>query len=75
LAGRGLTPHAARHTFATFYPGTDRDVQAILGHRTLRYRHTRDDRKRAAVEALDYGLRPTSRTSRVPGADSEAQAL
>lgn len=58
LEGRGLTPHGMRRTFATFYEGQDRDLQALLGHSslatTLIYRRSRDDRTRAAVQALDY---------------------
>jgi hypothetical protein len=57
----------------------DRDAQSLLGRSdlatTLCYRHTRDDRKHAAVEALDYGLQNDSRTSRVPSADAGARAL
>lgn len=67
LEDRGLTPHSLRRTFATYYEGQDRDLQEILGHKdlstTLIYRRSRDERKRASVQALDYGLaRDSKRT-------------
>ncbi|MHC4732735.1 MAG: tyrosine-type recombinase/integrase, partial [Planctomycetota bacterium] len=67
LLGRGLNgPHSLRRTFATDYEGQERDLQALLGHKdlatTLLYRRSRDDRTRAAVEALCYDLQDTSKT-------------
>ena len=63
-----------RRSFATYFPGTDRDCQEILGHSdlqtTLLYRRSRDERKRAGIEALDYGLTETSRTFGVPAAEA-----
>ena len=57
-----------RRTFATFYEGQDRDLMDILGQSdlktTLVYRRSRDERKNAGVEALDYGLAEPSRTRR-----------
>lgn len=76
LEGRGLTPHAARRTFATFYPGTDRDCQEILGHRdlatTLVYRNARSERMRDSIRALDYGFEAGKRTPDVPTAETGA---
>ena len=51
-------------TFATFWEGQDRDLQEILGHQslvtTLLYRTSRNDRKRASVDALDLTPRRTA---------------
>ena len=50
-----------RRTFATYFPGTDRDCQELLGHAdlatTLLYRRARDDRKKAAVNAMHIDAR------------------
>jgi integrase len=60
LDGRGLTPHSLRRSFATYYEGQDVDLQQLLGHADIRttliYRRSRDDRKRASVVALNFGL-------------------
>ncbi len=67
LTGRQLSPHGLRRTFATFFEGQDRDLQKILGHSdlatTLLYRRARDERARAGVEAIDYGLRGINEVS------------
>jgi len=76
LEGRDLTPHSLRRTFATYFEGQDRDLQAILGHAdlttTLIYRRARDDRARAGVEAIDYGLTSTPAAHPTPPARRNA---
>jgi len=59
LAGRGLSPHSLRHTYATFllHSGVDiKTVQELLGHAdlstTARYLHTDAETKRAAADSL-----------------------
>ena len=60
LEGRKLSPHSLRHSFATLWRGSERDLQRLLGHSDLRttqiYRRSTDERTRAGVRAIDYGL-------------------
>ena len=73
LSGRGLCPHSMRRTFATYFEGRDRDCQEILGHAdiatTMIYRRAQNDRMRAGVMALDYGIETDERTQSVPTAE------
>ena len=61
LEGRRITPHCLRHTFATWYGGTVTDLQELLGNADLKttqiYAKPMDERTRAAVNDLDYGLK------------------
>jgi site-specific recombinase XerD len=54
-----IAPHSLRRTFATDFPCSDRDCQELMGHADLAttqiYRHSRDERKRQAVDAMHYG--------------------
>jgi integrase len=54
-----IAPHSLRRTFATDFPGSDRDCQEHMGHADLAttqiYRRSRDERKRQAVDAMSYG--------------------
>jgi integrase len=51
-----LTPHCMRHAYGTHFEGDIRDLQAILGHRSLEttqtYRHPEVDRARSPIVAL-----------------------
>jgi site-specific recombinase XerD len=62
LAGRGVTPHCLRHSFACHFlenGAAVTDVQALLGHSSLTttsiYAQMIDKRTRASVEALNFG--------------------
>ena len=60
LEGRRIVPHCLRHTFATWYGGKVTDLQELLGHADLKttqiYAKPMDERTRAAVNSLDFGL-------------------
>jgi integrase len=62
LADRGLVLYSTRHTFATAWTGTIRDLQAALGHTqlatTMRYANAVEDCMNRAVAAIDHGLLP-----------------
>ena len=65
LAGRGVTPHCLRHSFACHFlegGAAVTDLQAVLGHSSLSttqiYAGMVDRRTRASVEALDFGGQP-----------------
>lgn len=51
-----ITPHCLRHWFGTYYQGDIRDLQAILGHKSLEttqtYRHPQLDRSISPIEQL-----------------------
>ena len=50
-----------RHTLATHWEGEDRDLQDMIGWANLSttqiYRQARDERTRASVLRLDFGIR------------------
>lgn len=80
LTDRGVTPYITRHTFAVHFldHGKEIDLQSQLGHTrietTMIYGKMKDERRRTAVMALDYGTakQPTSTTQ--PGAVSDSVA-
>jgi integrase len=51
-----ITPHCLRHWYGTYFQGDIRDLQAILGHKSLEttqtYRHPQLDRAVSPLEAL-----------------------
>lgn len=55
IAGR-ITPHCLRHWFGTYYAGDIRDLQEILGHKSLEttqtYRHPQLERSVSPLEQL-----------------------
>jgi len=61
---QGVTPHKLRHTFASMLLHEGVDIQTIselLGHKDSNitakfYLHIRDEKKRAAVDLLNYGM-------------------
>lgn len=54
-----ITPHCLRHAFGTHFEGDIRDLQAILGHKSLEttqtYRHPHLERARSPIESLPLG--------------------
>ena len=62
LDGRGLIPYSTRHTFSTAWPGSIRDLQAVLGHTqlatTMRHAAAVEDRMNRSVADIDHGLQP-----------------
>jgi len=61
---QGITPHKLRHTFASELLNEGVDIQTIselLGHKDSSitakfYLHIRDEKKKKAVDLLDYGM-------------------
>lgn len=51
-----ITPHCMRHGFGTHFDGDIRDLQELLGHKsletTMRYRHPEVDRSRSPLDVL-----------------------
>ena len=66
----GISFHSTRHTFAGHYlqnGAAVTDLQAILGHSNLAttqvYARMVDERMRASIRALDYGMGKTAKVS------------
>lgn len=55
-----ITPHCLRHAYATHFDGDIRDLQAVLGHKSLEttqgYRHPHIERVRSPLESLAVAL-------------------
>jgi len=55
-----ITPHCLRHAFGTHFTGDIRDLQAILGHKSLEttqtYRHPHVERTRSPLEDLPVAI-------------------
>jgi len=53
-----ITPHCLRHGFGTHFEGDIRDLQAILGHKSLEttqtYRHPHLERAVSPLETLEF---------------------